>query len=262
MPASPRASSPPGAWSSSPSPDAVSTADAGGEADPPEPAVAPPPAAAMDAWFGSRRKLAEAFAQHLRTSAVERGLLGPREVPRLWTRHILNCAAVAPLLPPAAGVVDVGSGAGLPGLVLAIAREDVGVTLVEPLQRRVAWLEEVVSDLALTNVSVLRGRAEELPTGWADVATARAVAPLAKLSAWCLPLVRSGGVMLAIKGRSAAEELRVTENLLPSLGAVGWHVREVGGDLLEHPTTVVEVRKGDIESGGRRRGRKVGRAHR
>jgi 16S rRNA (guanine527-N7)-methyltransferase len=206
----------------------------------------------MDAWFGPRSDLAEAFTEHLRTSALERGLLGPREVPRLWTRHVLNCAALAPLLPPAADVVDVGSGAGLPGLVLAIAREDVTVTLVEPLLRRVAWLEEVASDLALTNVTVVRARAEELRTGWADVATARAVAPLAKLSAWCLPLVRPGGVLLAIKGRTAADELRATADQLPALGAVGWEVREVGGDLLEEPTTVVEVRKGDAESTGRR----------
>ena len=174
------------------------------------------PAAAMEAYFGVRSPLAEAFAEHLGTTAVERGLLGPREVPRLWTRHILNCAAVAPLLPQRADVVDVGSGAGLPGIVLAIAREDVHVTLVEPLLRRVAWLEEVTSDLGLGNVAVLRGRAEELDGGWADVATARAVAPLAKLSAWCLPLVRSGGTMLAIKGRSAAEELVETADRLPA----------------------------------------------
>jgi 16S rRNA (guanine527-N7)-methyltransferase len=207
----------------------------------------------MDAWFGPRSELAEAFAVHLGTSAVERGLLGPREVPRLWTRHILNCAAVAPLLSPSAEVVDVGSGAGLPGLVLAIAREDVTFTLVEPLLRRVVWLEEVAGDLGLTNVSVVRARAEELGRGWADVATARAVAPLAKLSAWCLPLVRSGGVMLAIKGRSAGEELRETAGVLPALGAVAWEVREVGGELLEEPTTVVEVRKGEAGKIGRRR---------
>src|SRR5690242_19820135 len=119
------------------------------------------------------------------------------------------------MLPPAASVADVGSGAGLPGLVLAIARDDVHVTLVEPLRRRVTWLEEVVSDLGLTNVAVVRARAEELETGWADVATARAVAPLAKLAAWCLPLLRSGGVLLAIKGRSAGEELDDAAELLP-----------------------------------------------
>jgi 16S rRNA (guanine527-N7)-methyltransferase len=234
-----------------------------GEAGPPPVAVvAPPSPAAMKAWFGRRSDLAEAFAEHLRTSAVERGLLGPREVPRLWTRHILNCAAVAPLVPSAAEVVDVGSGAGLPGLVLAIARPDVTVTLVEPLLRRVAWLEEVAFDLDLANVSVVRARAEELRTGWADVATARAVAPLAKLSAWCLPLVRSGGVLLAIKGRSAADELCATADALPALGAVGWEVLEVGGDLLEDPTTVVQIRKGDTDVTGRRGRLGPGRVHR
>jgi 16S rRNA (guanine527-N7)-methyltransferase len=222
----------------------------------------PPPAAAVDAWLGPRAPLAEAFAEHLRGSAVERGLLGPREVPRLWTRHILNCAAVAPMLPPAAEVVDVGSGAGLPGLVLAIARDDVQVTLVEPLLRRVLWLEEVTSDLGLTNASVVRARAEELETGMADVATARAVAPLAKLSAWCLPLLRPGGVMLAIKGRSAADELRETADLLPRLGGTDWRVVEVGGDLLDEPTTVVEVHKGDERGGGRRSRQTVRRARR
>jgi 16S rRNA (guanine527-N7)-methyltransferase len=241
----------------------VTTADAPrGEAAPPATVVVSPPPAAMAAWFGPRSDLAQAFAEHLGTSAVERGLLGPREVPRLWSRHILNCVAVAPLLPPAADVVDVGSGAGLPGLVLAIAREDVSVTLAEPLLRRVAWLEEVRSDLGLTNVSVVRARAEELRRGWADVATARAVAPLAKLSAWCLPLVRPGGVLLAIKGRSAADELRATADELPALGAVAWEVLEVGGDLLEEPTTVVEVRKGEVDAGGRGSRREAGRARR
>jgi 16S rRNA (guanine527-N7)-methyltransferase len=241
----------------------VTTADTpDGEAGAPPIAVQPPSPAAMQAWFGLRSDLAMAFAEHLRTSAVERGLLGPREVPRLWSRHILNCAAVAPLVPPTAELVDVGSGAGLPGLVLAIARPDVAVTLVEPLLRRVAWLEEVASDLDLANVSVVRARAEELRTGWADVATARAVAPLAKLSAWCLPLVRSGGVLLAIKGRSAADELRSAAELLPTLGAVEWEVREVGGELLEEPTTVVQVRKGDTDVIGRRGRRGPGRVRR
>jgi 16S rRNA (guanine527-N7)-methyltransferase len=193
--------------------------------------------------LGPRAPLAQAFAQHLRTSAVERGLVGPREVPRLWTRHILNCAALAPMLAPSAVVVDVGSGAGLPGLVLAIARADVHVTLVEPLLRRVAWLQEVTSDLALTNVTVVRARAEELDEGWADVATARAVAPLAKLCAWCLPLLRPEGVLLAIKGRSAAEELRDAADLLPGLGGSDWRVVEVGEDLLDEPTTVVRIVK-------------------
>src|SRR5205085_5221194 len=138
---------------------------------------------------GDRVDLARAFAAHLADTGVSRGLLGPREVPRLWSRHVLNCAAVAPLVPAGAQLVDVGSGAGLPGVVLALARPDLHVTLVEPLLRRVTWLEEVTKDLDLGNVTVVRARAEDLPKEWADVATARAVAPLVKLSAWCLPLV-------------------------------------------------------------------------
>jgi 16S rRNA (guanine527-N7)-methyltransferase len=210
-----------------------------------------PPASVLQSFFGDRADVARAFAGHLAGTGVARGLLGPREVPRLWSRHILNCAAVAPLLPPGAHVVDVGSGAGLPGLVLALARPDVRVTLVEPLLRRVTWLEEVTGDLRLPSVSVLRARAEELHGLGADVATARAVATLDRLSAWCFPLLRSGGVLLAIKGRSAGEELAQGEKALRALGAVGWRVLEVGNDLLEEPTTVVEVRKG---ADGRRGG--------
>ena len=208
-----------------------------------------PPAPLLDAFFGDRSPLAVAFAEHLATTAVSRGLLGPREVPRLWDRHIFNCVAIAALVPPSAVVADVGSGAGLPGVVLAIARPDITVTLVEPLLRRVSWLEEVLADLRLGNVSILRARAEELGRDWADVATARAVAPLVKLTAWCLPLVRPTGLMLAIKGRSAGEELREAAPALPPLGAASWRVLETGGDLLQEPTTVVEIRKG---SRGRR----------
>ena len=200
----------------------------------------------LEAFFGDRAPLAVAFAQHLATTAVSRGLLGPREVPRLWDRHIFNCAAISPLVPPGARVADVGSGAGLPGIVVAIARPDVSVALVDPLLRRVAWLEEGAADLGLAGVSVVRARAEELDADQADVATARAVAPLAKLTAWCLPLVRPGGLMLAIKGRSAGDELRETAPSLPSLGGTSWRVVEVGGDLLEEPTTVVEIRKGSF----------------
>ena len=228
----------------------MTCADQTGEGRPPA-----PPAALLDRFFRERAPLALAFADHLATSAVTRGLLGPRELPRVWTRHVLNCAAIQPLVPVGARVADVGSGAGLPGLVLAIARPDLEVTLVEPLLRRVAWLEEVTKDLDLGNVDVVRARAEELPKEWADVATARAVAPLVKLSAWCLPLVKLGGLMLAIKGRSAAEELRESFPLLPSLGAVSWEIREVGRDLLEEATTVVRLRKGTEGPSAGRSGR-------
>jgi 16S rRNA (guanine527-N7)-methyltransferase len=212
-----------------------------------------PPEAVLRSFFDDRVELARAFAAHLADTGVSRGLLGPREVPRLWSRHVLNCAAVAPLVPPGARVVDVGSGAGLPGVVLAVARADVRVTLVEPLLRRVAWLEEVVADLGLDSVSVVRARAEDLHGSAFDVATARAVAALDRLCAWCLPLVREGGVLLALKGRSAPEELARAEPALRALGAVSWSVREVGNDVLDEPTTVIEVRKGAAPSAPRDR---------
>ena len=147
--------------------------------------------------------LARRFVVHLATSGVERGLIGPREVPRLWNRHVLNCAVLGELVPQGVRVVDVGSGAGLPGIALAIARPDLQVVLVEPLERRTTWLDEVVADLGL-GVRVLRARAEEVAgTERAAVVTARAVAPLDKLARWTLPLVQPGGELLAIKGRSA-----------------------------------------------------------
>jgi 16S rRNA (guanine527-N7)-methyltransferase len=198
----------------------------------------------LQSFFGDRVALARAFASHLADTGVGRGLLGPREVPRLWSRHVLNCAAVAPLVPAGAQVVDVGSGAGLPGVVLALARTDLRVTLVEPLLRRVTWLQDVVDDLGLGSVSVVRARAEELDGQAFDVATARAVAPLDRLAAWCLPLLREGGFLLALKGRSAPGELAQSEAALRRLGAVSWRVLEVGNGVLDEPTTVVEVHKG------------------
>ena len=162
--------------------------------------------------FGDRAGLARAYVHHLATSGVERGLVGPREGPRLWQRHVLNCALLAPLLPPAATVLDVGSGAGLPGVVIALARPDTSVTLVEPLLRRTAWLEEVVADLGL-DVEVVRARAQDCGRD-ADVVVSRAVAPLDRLLGWCLPLVRPGGQVLALKGAAAADELAAAAPLL------------------------------------------------
>jgi 16S rRNA (guanine527-N7)-methyltransferase len=210
--------------------------------------------------FGEHLPLAEAFAGHLATSAVQRGLIGPREVPRLWERHILNCAVVGELVPTGAGVVDVGSGAGLPGLALAVARPDLRVVLVEPLQRRVDWLSEVVQDLGLQSVEVRRARAEELRgVVQADMVTARAVAALPRLAAWCLPLVHEAGALLALKGRSAAEELTASVRELRAAGAIRWEVVTAGAGLLPEPTTVVRVVRGplswDVTSGdGERRG--------
>jgi 16S rRNA (guanine527-N7)-methyltransferase len=224
-----------------------------------------PSEAVLRSFFGDRVGLVRAFASHLADTGASRGLLGPREAPRLWSRHVLNCAAVAPLVPDGAQLADVGSGAGLPGIVLALARPDLHVTLVEPLLRRVTWLEDVVDDLGLESVSVVRARAEELRGQAFDVATARAVAALDKLAVWCFPLLRDGGVLLALKGRSAAEELAQAEPALRRLGAVSWGVQEVGTGVLDEPTTVVEVRKGSTpvtSSRGRTTRARTGRPHR
>jgi 16S rRNA (guanine527-N7)-methyltransferase len=201
--------------------------------------------AAAQKYFGERLTLAERYADALATSGVQRGLLGPREVPRLWERHILNCAAVVDLIAEDARLVDVGSGAGLPGLVIAIARPDVSVTLVEPLLRRVTWLGEVVADLALPNVVVHRSRAEDAARSGVefDVATARAVASLGQLATWSLPLVRPGGQLLALKGALASVELAEAESTLKSQGGATWSVETCGESLLPEPTTVVRVEK-------------------
>src|SRR5262245_36061264 len=174
----------------------------------------PPPSdrVAADRLFGDRLTLAIAYARLLVTDGVTRGLIGPREAPRIWDRHLLNCAAVAELVPSGARVVDVGSGAGLPGIVLAVARPDVEVVLVEPLARRTVFLDAAVSALDLDRTTVVRARAEELAPvrgrpriDRAEIVTARAVAPLDRLAAWCLPLVADGGRLLALKGESAAQ---------------------------------------------------------
>lgn len=180
---------------------------------------------AAAAVFAERVALAARYAARLATVGVQRGLIGPREVPRLWERHLLNCAAVLPLLPPTGTVVDVGAGAGLPGVVVAIARPDLDVVLVEPLQRRVTFLLETVEALGLVRCRVRRARAEDLHGRlFADVVTARAVAPLERLVPWALPLARPGGLLLALKGGSAREELLRAEPVLRRLGAAAWEV--------------------------------------
>ena len=168
---------------------------------------------------GSRVGILADFAQLLATDAVTRGLLGPREVPRLWQRHLMNCAVVAEAAPEGATVADVGSGAGLPGLVWAICRPDLELTLIEPLQRRVTFLKEAAAQLRVANVDVVRGRAEDLHGRRRfAVVTSRAVAPLDRLSAWCLPLVQLGGRMVAMKGASAAEEVAAARATISRLG--------------------------------------------
>lgn len=189
--------------------------------------------------------VAERYVQHLATSGMERGLLGPREVPRLWSRHVLNCAVVTELIPSGANVIDVGSGAGLPGLTFAIARPDLELTLVEPLERRCIWLNEVVDDLELSNVTVLRSRAEQaVELLNADVVTARAVSALGNLARLTVPLLHGEGEVLAIKGRSAAEEIEKAAKILRKLGARRAEVVTAGSSVLSEPTTVVRISVG------------------
>lgn len=192
--------------------------------------------------FGDRLPLAERYVQHLATSGIKRGLIGPREVPRLWERHVLNCAVVQELIDEGASVADVGSGAGLPGLCLAIARPDLSLTLIEPLERRVIWLTEVVDDLGLENVDIMRSRAEQA-VGMvdADYVTARAVSALVGLLDITLPILRGTGQLLALKGRSAAEEIAKAQKKLNKYGARETEILIAGENLLEEPTTVVRV---------------------
>jgi 16S rRNA (guanine527-N7)-methyltransferase len=195
-----------------------------------------------EAAFGPALPLAERYADLLRTDGVTRGLIGPRETDRLWDRHLVNCAAAVGAFPLAGLVADVGSGAGLPGIPLALARPALRLRLVEPLLRRATFLTEVVDRLELGNVEVVRARAEELHGDWtADVVTSRAVAPLARLAGWCLPLVTPGGAMLALKGDRAAAELAASELELRRLGASSWTVEEHGGDLVDPPVRVVRI---------------------
>lgn len=197
---------------------------------------------AAQAIFGARLDLAHRFVAHLATSGIERGLLGPREVPRLWSRHVLNCAVVAEFMEPDARVVDVGSGAGLPGLAIAIARPDLHLELVEPLERRVVWLNEVVDDLELNNVTVHRARAEQMiGTVRGRYVTARAVSALSTLVGWTLPLAEAGGEVLAIKGRSAAEEIGKARQQIRKLGGGAPQVLLAGEAVLEDPTTIVRI---------------------
>ena len=192
--------------------------------------------------FGEHLPRVETFARMLEEQGEERGLIGPREVERLWERHILNSAAVVPFL-GTGSIADVGSGAGLPGLVVAAMLPDRDVYLIEPMERRVAWLQEVVTELKLERVKVLRGRAEEF---WGaievDVVTARAVASVDKLVKWCAPLLGPGGHMAFLKGRSASEEL---ERGKYALRKARFSADVVQAPTLPHleATTVVTLRR-------------------
>ena len=198
---------------------------------------------AVRAYFGMHHGRIARYADLLAHEGVRRGLIGPAEVDRLWTRHILNSAAVAPYLPAKGTLIDVGSGAGLPGVVLAVLRPDLRTLLVEPMERRVAWLEEVVSELGLTSVEVVRARAEELHGVAVEAVTARAVAPLSRLIPWTLPLLADGGVLLALKGSRAADEVRAALPEIRRSGGGRAEILTVGTVDGVEPTTLVRVRR-------------------
>ncbi|HEY7049367.1 MAG TPA: 16S rRNA (guanine(527)-N(7))-methyltransferase RsmG [Jatrophihabitantaceae bacterium] len=204
----------------------------------------PAPPAAAEQIFGPGLDRAARYGELLASAGVVRGLIGPREVPRLWDRHLLNCAVVADLVPDGARVVDVGTGAGLPGLAMACRRPDLRIDLVESLARRVAFLTEAVESLGLgERVRVVHGRAEVAAVrsvvGDAEWVAARAVAPLVRLVKWCLPLLRVGGTLLAMKGAQAEAEVAA----LPRRLDVGVRIERCGRDVLDTPVTVVAVQR-------------------
>jgi 16S rRNA (guanine527-N7)-methyltransferase len=222
------------------------------------PGPAPDTAAAV---FGAALPAAIRYAELLAGPGVERGLIGPAEASRIWDRHLLNSAAIAGLAPADGWIVDVGSGAGLPGVVLALLVPSARLTLVEPMARRVTFLEECVAELGLANVEVRRGRAEELAGELAaDMVTARAVAPLAKLAGLCAGLARPGGLVVAMKGSSAATELASAATELAQLGVADARVAQVGSGTGPGAATVVmfTVAARRTERGARRNGRRPG----
>jgi len=207
-------------------------------------AAAPPAPPQAHALFGDRLPHLQAYADLLAGPGTAWGLLGPRERPRLWPRHILNCAAVETLVPPNVRLLDVGSGAGLPGLVLALVRPDLHVVLLDSLARRVTFLERAVEELGVgARVCVVRARAEDLAGEHAyQVVAARAVAPLGRLAGWCMPLVAPGGELLALRGEGASRELAADAGALRVAGVRDHAVVRCGVGVLDEPTTVVRLR--------------------
>jgi 16S rRNA (guanine527-N7)-methyltransferase len=202
------------------------------------------PAAAVEV-FGAAIGLAERYAGLLAGPGVERGLLGPAEAARIWDRHLVNCAVVAELVPSPCSLIDLGSGAGLPGIVLAMLLPDVTVTLLEPMARRVAFLEECIQILGIGNAEVQRGRAEELAGQLAaGVVTARAVAPLERLAGLAAGLLKPGGLVLAIKGAGAADEVKRARPVLRRLGVRDVEVLQAGGGRVDAAATVVRFTVG------------------
>ena len=195
--------------------------------------------------FGQVAPKAAQYARLLAGPGVDRGLIGPNEIPRLWERHLLNCAVVAGLVPTPCSLVDLGSGAGLPGIVLALLLPDAEVTLLEPMAKRAAFLEECVIELGLGNASVRRARAEELAgTLMVDVVTARAVAPLGRLAAMAVRLLRPGGIVLAIKGAKAAQEVEAARDALSRLAVRHVEVLSAGSGKVDPAATVVRLTAG------------------
>lgn len=223
---------------------------------------APAPPESASTIFGDAMPAAVQFAELLAAVGIERGLIGPREVDRLWDRHLLNSAVVGERIPSGVRVIDIGSGAGLPGVPLALARPDLDVTLLEPMARRVAWLEEVVQTLRLP-ATVVRGRAEEpsikQQLAGADFVVARAVAPLDRLWGWAAPLLRQGGRLVALKGESAEAEAARDGGAVQRAGGSLPVVDRCGVDVLETPTTIIVVERvgviGRVGGRDRRRGR-------
>ena len=192
--------------------------------------------------FGSQIGLARQYAQKLANDSDELGLLGPRELDKIWSRHILNSAVVAELIKPGDLVADVGSGAGLPGIPMAIAAPESNFVLIEPMERRASWLQEMVGELDLENVEVIRARAEEVEGGEFDVVTARAVAALDKLLRLCVPLLKPGGKVIALKGSKAPEEILEAQKLKKKLKIESFEIVVCGENFLAEPTSVVETR--------------------
>ncbi len=217
------------------------------------PQKAPTPPRLAAEIFGERLPLAVQYADLLVTTGISHGLLGPREAPKVWERHIVNCAMAESLLPHRTRLIDLGSGAGLPGLALAIARPDLRITLVEPLARRTDWLVAAVETLGLSQVSVHRARAEDL-VGLiqATVVTARAVAKIEQLVSWSWPLMPQGGRLLALKGQSASEELAAAQPWMARLGVKSSTVHSLGADVLDPPVRVVEIVRSPPPAGGGR----------
>ncbi|WP_300681665.1 16S rRNA (guanine(527)-N(7))-methyltransferase RsmG [Nocardioides sp.] len=208
----------------------------------PDLSLPPAPEAAGKVVTDDRLPVLQQYAEFLATQGTIRGLIGPREVPRLWDRHLLNCAALEAVLPPSSTVADLGSGAGLPGLVVAIVRPDLHVTLVEPLLRRTTFLQEAVDGLALANVEVIRGRAGLLHgKRQFDVVTSRAVAPLLRLLEWSMPLVAPTGALVAMKGSSVEDELVEAAVELRRFGCAEPEVITLGEGILESTTVALRV---------------------